>query len=107
MLYETIRKIPATKDIYIYSNGIRIANSDIIKLHQITNLKGINIGLHTIDQFRLINNMLDYLPVRYMVQNSMIDAFIKQYPNRLNAKNVKGWVLNECNLPNEDWVLLR
>jgi molybdenum cofactor biosynthesis enzyme MoaA len=107
VLYAIINNIPRSKDIYIYTNGLLIIYNDILKLQEVNNLKGVNIGLHSFDQLRLITRMVKYLPVRYLAQQEHVWEFLQRYPHQLNQQNLKGYNLNECSRPNEDWVLLK
>lgn len=108
LLYNVLTLIPKKKRIYIYTNGMFITNNDIQILKYIPNLKGINVGLHTKKQLNKINPLLEKeLPVRFMVQDIFYSQMLELYPERLNMVNVKTWKLNDCNMPNEDWVLLK
>lgn len=107
LLYWVLNNIPTRQSIYLYTNGLRISNGDIGKLQRYPNIKCINVGLHTSKQLNGVNKNLElHLPVRFMAQESKLESFIKLYPERLNRENVKSWRLNECNLLNEDWILL-
>lgn len=108
ILYNTLAKIPVRKNIYLYTNGMMVTNKDIVKLYHQKNIKGINVGIHTDYQFNWINPLMDtLLPVRYTAELSLVPQLKKQYPDRFNRQNLKGWTLNDCNMSNEDWVLLR
>lgn len=107
LLYETISKIPPHMGIYIYTNGLLITDDDVFDLLLVVNLKGLNIGLHTIEQLESINRKVEMLPVRFLARDIYIETLLKTYPERLSLQNLKGWRLNECARPNEDWVLLR
>ena len=108
ILYSAMYKIPRSKQIFIYTNGLRINNEDIKKLKKYKNLTCLNIGLHTLRQLSSINRNIDReLPVRFMVRDINYRRILNLYPDRLNESNLKAWTLNECNMPNEDWVLLK
>lgn len=116
VLYETINKIENIyyndkrynePNFYLYTNGLLINDDDIAKLYWVMGLKYVNIGIHTVNQLRNVNPELQrYLPVRFMAQDIHCEELLKMYPDRLNKENLKPWILNECNMPNEDWVLL-
>lgn len=107
LLQTVITHIPASKRIYIYTNGIGIANSHILILSFFSNIKGFNIGLHSKNQLKFVNKRIEsFFPVRFMVQDKYYDEMLRLYPARLNKENTKPWKLNDCNMPNEDWVLL-
>lgn len=109
LLYEVIDKLPEGKNLYIYTNGTLIDDSDLFVLYRMTKnneLKCLNIGLHLIQQLRNIINVEEYLPVRFMLQDIKKELFLAEYPDRLNEANIKTWTVNECTMPNEDWVLL-
>lgn len=92
---------------YIYTNGLLMDEVDVKLLNE-SPIDCVNIGLHTIDQLKRINpKVYQEMPVRFMVQDSKYEEFLKEYPTILNKDNTKQWKLNECNMPNEDWVLLR
>lgn len=86
---------------------MRINDSDIARLKAYKNLTCVNIGLHTFRQLSAINKHIENaLPVRFMVQDKNYDLLLESYPERLNSNNTKQWKLNECNMPNEEWVFL-
>ena len=107
LLYSVLFKIPEFKNIYLYTNGILIDWPDVFTLKSFDNLKGVNIGLHTIPQLKRIIHLEKYLPVRFMMNETLKNKFIKTYPERLTKDNVNTWKLNECEMPNEDWILLK
>jgi molybdenum cofactor biosynthesis enzyme MoaA len=106
-LYVIINSISEFKKVYIYTNGLLIDWDDIYLLTKFDNIKGINIGLHTIQQLKRIKPVERFLPVRFMMNEDMKQSFLKVYKHRLNDKNIKTWKMNECDLPNEDWILLK
>ena len=112
LLNSVLRKVPTSKNIYIYSNGLLINDSDINDLLyycvSFNNLISFNIGLHSINQLKHINPLIDkFFPVCFLARDIYIERLLKAYPERLSLQNLKGWHLNDCDLPNEDWVLLR
>ena len=120
LLYDVLGEMSIvypTKNIFLYSNGLLITDDDIELLAALRNDRiatrttlhplSINIGLHTLDQLSMINpNLEKRLPVRFSARDIYHEQLLKMYPTRLNEQNLKSWVLNECNAPNEDWVLL-
>lgn len=108
VLFRTLLNIPFNKNIYLYTNGTLIKDYDIYKMMNVANLKCVNIGLHSTGQLKRVNKNLEkYLTVRFMVQDRHYNNLLDLYPERLNSGNLKSWKLNECNMPNEDWVLLK
>lgn len=108
LLYNTLKKIPPDKKIFIYTNGTKIDNTDIFLLLGFNNLKAINVGLHHINQLKNVNEEVDtWLPVRFMLQDKNYHSFKDAHPGRLSGKNIKLWKMNRCNMPNEDWILLK
>lgn len=106
-LYYFLDKIPSEKNIYIYSNGTLINESDITKLSKYKNLKCLNIGIHTLEQLDSVNSNIEKkLPVRFMAQDINCEKLLEKYPERLND-NLKSWTLDNCDMPNEEWVLLK
>lgn len=105
--YVILNSISEFKKVYIYTNGLLIDWDDIFLLKKFDNIKGINIGLHTIPQLKRIKPIEKYLPVRFCMNEEMKQSFLKVYKHRLNAGNIKTWKLNDCLRPNEDWVLLK
>lgn len=107
VLFTFLSKIPKAKNIYLYTNGMLITNSDIVRLCQFKNIRGLNIGLHSEYQIDLVNPLIDHLfSVRYTVEKSLVSNLLKRCRNRLTLLNLKGWTMNDCSMPNEDWVLL-
>ena len=108
IFYKILNLLPEDKDIYIYTNGLLINNCDLLLLASHTNIKCINIGLHTRHQLLAINKNLDkHLPVRFMVEQQYYNELLQLYPDRLNTKNLKAWEMDNCIMHNEDWVLLK
>jgi len=118
ILYDALWTLPFNKNTFIYSNGLLITDDDIALLTALRNDRinaattmhplSINIGLHTLDQLSHINpNLEKKLPVRFSARDIYHGQLLKMYPDRLNDKNLKSWVLNECNAPNEDWFLMK
>ncbi len=93
-------------DVYLYTNGTLIDDNDITQLKEFKNLKGINIGIHHINQLRKINPLVLELPVRFAVRDINVKEFTLKYPDILNETNIKPWVMNDCHMSNEEWVLL-
>ena len=106
ILYNVLNKIPQDKNIYIYTNGTKISAYDIWHLKQIKNLKCINIGIHTPKQLSKITTIETELPVRFMIPTHLKAKVLKTYQARLMPCNIKIFKINECDMPNEDWVLL-
>ncbi len=107
LLYAVIRAIPESKNIYLYTNGLLIMNVDVYFLGRIPNFKGLNIGLHYLEQLEQINGQVDRLNVRYAMRDTLAADFFAAYPGRMNKNNTKIWKMNECDTPNEDLVLLQ
>ena len=97
----------AKKNIYIYTNGTLINDSDISSLLRYENLKCLNVGIHTLKQLKKINKNLErMLPVRFTARDIYCNKLLKIYPDRLSKENLEGWSLDQCDMPNENWVLL-
>lgn len=109
LLYNVLLRIPRNKNIFIYTNGMYFTEADIAELPFIVpNLKCINVGLHTDRQIAKVHPLLEkHLPVRWMIQDSKIEEFVRASNGRLVGANIKGWKLNDCQMENEDWVLLK
>ncbi len=106
LLYKMLFRIPYTKNIYIYSNGLLINDVDIFVLNKTFNLKAINIGLHYSSQINSIQpDIENKFNVRFRIEDKKVYEFLDASP-RLRRANVKGYKLNDCNMPNEDWILL-
>jgi hypothetical protein len=116
-LYKTINHLfGMRKDLYIYTNGLLIDLFDMEHLKELNPidfecgpyLKCLNIGIHHPSQLKAIHPELEKkLPVRWMCQDLYVDDLMKLYPDRVNKYNLKGWKLNDCNMSNEDWILLK
>ena len=106
VFYSVLDKIPAGKNIYVYTNGMLINWNDIAKLRSYK-IKCFNVGLHTIGQLKGIYYGLERsLPVRFSAREEIYSKLLNLYPDRLNYDNFKSFVLNDCNMPNEEWILL-
>lgn len=106
VLYPILERIPSDKNLYIYTNGTKITAFDIWSLKQIKNLKCINVGLHTPKQLGRIIHIEHELPVRFMIPIGMKQKILTIYKDRLMTHNIKIFNLNDCDMHNEDWVLL-
>jgi lipoate-protein ligase A len=92
---------------FIYTNGTLINDSDISMLLQYENIKCLNVGVHTLKQLEEVNRNLERkLPVRFIARDIYCNELMKTYPDRLNKENLKSWSLDQCNMSNEEWVLL-
>lgn len=107
LLYIILNSISEFKKVYIYTNGLLIGWDDIYLLKKLDNIKGINIGLHTIPQLKRIKPVEKFLPVTFRMNEDMERSFLKVYKHRLYGEKIKTWKMNKCHLPNEDWVLLK
>ncbi len=107
-LFSLLEKIPLHKNVYIYTNGTLINDSDITLLSKYKNLKCLNIGIHTLQQLDSVNEDIEKkLPVRFMARDIHCERLLKKYPQRLNTNNLKSWSMDKCDMPNEEWVLLK
>lgn len=107
-LFSLLDRLSLDKNIYIYTNGTLINDSDIMMLSKYKNLKCLNIGIHTLEQLDSVNSNIDKkLPVRFMAQDINCEKLLTKYSQRLNLNNLKGWSLDSCDMPNEEWVLLK
>ena len=77
----------------------------IIQTH-FPNVKGINIGLHSIEQVRSVRDIEHKMPVRFLINDELKEQFIMANPGRLNEKNCSTWHMNNCDRSNEDWYFL-
>ncbi len=106
-MFSVLDKIPQDKSIYIYTNGTLINDLDISLLLHYTNLKCVNIGVHTLKQLERVNKNLERkLPVRFMARDIYCNKLLMMYPERLSKDNLKSWAIDQCDMSNEDWVLL-
>ncbi len=104
LLYSILDKIPNDKSIYIYTNGVLITRKDVSQLLKY-NVKGLNIGLHKKNQLSDIADV-DELSPRYTFIDALTEYLLATYPKRLNRGNINPFTLNDCDMPNEDWVVL-
>ena len=66
----------------------------------------VNIGLHSLEQFEWIIPIEKYwIKTRYSCNIEQANNFLALDENRLKDR-LKTYKLNECNMPNEDWILL-
>lgn len=107
LVLKVLKKIPVDKSVFIYSNGTLITDYALSFLKLFKNIRAFNIGLHHLNQIRHVNRHIEmHFPVRYMIQDIRLQEFIEAHPDRLNHHNTKTWVLDSCEMPNEDWFIL-
>jgi len=106
ILYSVLNKIPTDKKIYIYTNGMLINDEDLRILIKYPNIDCFNIGLHFENQLNKISTIEYCLPVRWMIEESKLEKFHKQYPSRLVIDRIKTFKIDDCEMLNEDWILL-
>jgi organic radical activating enzyme len=105
-LYGILGGIPQDVNIFLYTNGLLIDNGDVAALRCMRNLVAVNIGLHSVEQLGQLNPHLSILPgIRYRIRDTHYDNLLAVYP-WLSSRLVKAWKMDECDMPNEDWVLL-
>ena len=108
LLFYYMDLIPSDKTIYLYTNGVLITKEHIQKLRSYPNLGCINVGLHHKNQIRSIDTSLEYvLPVRFSLEDTTASLFCRASNYRVNGANSKWWVRDQCNVPNEDWIVLK
>lgn len=111
IIWNTINYIndnfPNKHKFFIYTNGLKIQFHQVILLNNLIDVI-FNIGLHTLGQLNKIDQNIFkvYGNFRFMINEKLYDKALLKYPNRLNKDNLKKWIMNDCNMPNEDWVLL-
>lgn len=115
--------IPTDKNVYIYTNGTKMLTEDMSAIKFLNRykdiVKGINIGVHTSDQLRvvpLVESVVTGL-VRFKINEKLFPQIMKprKYGWRLNPERQKQLefkvelfrVKDDCPMPNEDWVLLK
>ncbi len=107
-VFEYMDLIPSDKTIYLYTNGVLITKEHIQKLRTYENLGCVNIGLHHKNQIRSIEASIEYvLPVRFSLEDKTASSFCKASNYRVNGANSKQWVRDQCDVFNEDWVVLK
>lgn len=104
-LYAILDLIPDEIPLYLYTNGLLVTFDDVMQLMTYPNLAGINVGLHTVPQARFLHTGLSYLPVRYHIEESKVQAMQQAHP-WLVDELIHPWTRDNCTMPNEDWVLL-
>lgn len=109
LYHEVLPAIPQDKNVYIYTNGVLLFQLDLIWLTtRFPNVKCLNIGVHKIDQLDKIEDWVGKMfPARFMFQDIYEEELLQKYPERLNKNNIKPWVMNQCDMPNEDWMVLK
>ena len=107
VVFEWLDKIPKDKNVYIYTNGVLITTPHLHQLITYRNLKMINVGLHHKNQINSIHPDLEkFIPVRFLMEDVMTEEIMQNSNGRVHNGNSKQWVRDQCDLPNEDWVLL-
>jgi len=108
LVFEVLIWIPVETPVYIYTNGLLLTTEILRKLGSFENVKGLNIGLHHVNQLNSITPLVDkWFPVRYLIQDTRRDEFVKRNASRLTVNNTKTWILDQCDIPNEEWILLK
>lgn len=100
-------KNPNKHKFFIYTNGLKIEFHHVILLNNSIDVT-YNIGLHTLGQISKIDKNIFKFGgnFRFTINEKLYDKALQKYPERLNTNNLKTWKMNDCNMPNEDWVLL-
>jgi len=104
LLDENIFTLP---NVYIYTNGIYLNHSLLNFILDFNKVKGINIGIHPGSNNRIL------LTHKYLCKNNKIRFMIEdKYKSIINFAEYKGlnytvWTRDRCDMPNEDWVLLK
>lgn len=94
------------KPIYLYTNGLLL---DFSKLFQLKGLiDGINIGLHKVDYQQLTQYVIfnSVIPMRIMVWEGNVDQKLLNFFKR-HKLQYRAWVMDECDIPNEERYLLK
>jgi len=108
LLYGILDEIPLNKRVYIYTNGTLIEKADVFKLSTYDNLRGLSIGVHSSNQLYNINrDVYEILDCRFMIRDTMYDQIKIEHIDRLKGQAIKLWSMNDCNMPNEDWIVLK
>lgn len=109
-IIDILTRIPKHINVYIYTNGTLLDNELISTLGHFSNIKGINIGIHQHFQLdRIPMSTLNHIfgkSVRYHIQDTKVDDTLKKHPE-LKKYNIHLWTKDVCDMPNEDWVLLK
>jgi organic radical activating enzyme len=109
-LYNLLLHIPRGINVFIYTNGLLVQDTDIeILKNYWRKVKCLNIGLHTVQQAEIVFDkpwIQDY-PVRLSFQDIKRKMFEDIFPDVFTLINSKSWSMNKCEAPNEDWVLLK
>ncbi|HYQ56674.1 MAG TPA: hypothetical protein VEP89_04940, partial [Draconibacterium sp.] len=104
---------PRRMKVFIYSNGLKIDSYDADNLEEM-HIEALNIGIHNKNQIRHIK-FRDFIygrtfSTRIMVQNTKYHEFFKSLKNQsllVTEDHIKTWQMNDCNMPNEDWMVLQ
>jgi hypothetical protein len=69
---------------------------------------GINIGLHKVDyrqltQYAIFNSVI---PMRIMVWEENMDSKLKKF-FETHRLQYRAWIMDECDIPNEERYLLK
>lgn len=94
------------KDIFIYSNGLKITDEDIRTIRNYyPQVKGINIGLHDPKTFdKLICKFTADNLFRFHVEDIYRDMLEKKHKGYVDFHY---WHRNDCDMPNEDVKILK
>ena len=124
MLYSSLLRIPSDKNVYIYTNGTKMLTKDASTIDFINSwrndfIKGINIGVHTLDQLRavpLVESVIGKI-IRFKINKFLFPTIMKKkyFGWRMNQEQqiyhgfkVEPFIVKDnCSMPNEDWVLLK
>lgn len=112
LFWNIMALIPKDKKIYVYTNGLLVAESDVKVLKSYKNLGCVNVGLHSLSQAMTLLSQCEHpicgLPhnkVRFHIEERSFLAFLSVLPI-IHAVKTKLHKLDECDRENEDWILL-
>ena len=107
-LFLYLSAIPKGKNIYIYTNGLLVTAKHLRILASNPDIKGINVGIHSKEQLsKLPRELFDDggIPKRFAMNEHIADELLRMVPEI--ATRTKTWIMDECNMPNEDWILVK
>ena len=105
-LLVTVLEKAKGKNIYIYSNGMKISMSALSNIdYHWKDVKGINIGLHDPKTYAKLIDKFEhfYHLVRFHVQDIYKQQMVNDYPHI----KFHYWKMNNCDVPNEEVIVLK
>ena len=93
------------QDLYLYTNGILLAESWGRAEYCQRVFDGINVGLHGSKELMrfILGRLSEHSKMRFAIEDKHLPDMVAEFPE----VEFHPWTRDECEMPNEDWVLLK